>query len=61
MANGKINVSMKGIHRAIDSLEKKLADVDKKRPGQAKIANIRTLLKQTREATKCQINMTLGF
>jgi len=61
MANGKINVSMKGIHRAIDSLEKKLADVDKKRPGQASIANIRSLAKQLRMATKCQINMTLGF
>ena len=57
----KIKVSMKGIHRAIDQLDKKLADVDKKRPGLASVANMRSLLKQTRNATKCQINMIIGF
>jgi hypothetical protein len=57
----KIKVSMKGIHRAIDQLEKKMADVDKRRPGLAKVANIRTVAKQLRNATKCQINMLLEF
>jgi len=61
MANGKIKVSMKGIHRAIDGLEKKLAEVDKQRPGLAKIANIRSLAKQLRSASRCQVNMVLEF
>jgi len=57
----KIKVSMKGIHRALDSLEKKLDKVEKERPGLAKVANLKSQIKTMRNSTKCQINMVLEF
>lgn len=59
--SGKIKVSMKGIHKAIASLDKRLAKVQIDRPGLASIVNTRSLLRQLKTATKCQVNMVAEF
>ena len=60
MAN-KIKVSMKGLHDKLDSIEARMLDVESQKPGMASVANIRSLIKQLRTATRCQVNMVAEF
>lgn len=52
-------VSVKGLHRAIEALDRRLATIQKVRPNVGSIKRMRTALKNAVEATDCDKTMVI--